>query len=294
MTPTKHQQNSSLPTVSQKERTTSNQSLLRQISFFLITILVCLGSLQNAKAQTDPINQGDLVLGDSGTAPNQNSQFVPGLQMGAVTFGGEGCKQGQAAVSISNDQRLLSVLFDSYVATAGGNSGQVRAAVDCIMNIPFQVPSGYRLQIVKMDYRGFAHVPNGARTTFGAGFRFLEIGGNPTNAPRVMRAKVMVGSFEDSFQLSAMTQGSSVSPCGRSFTIQADTRVLVQTNRANDEVMTSIDSLDVTTHPIEYSLLWERCNQDDSVNPPYPPPRPGPRPYPPPRPRPPIPRPRYF
>lgn len=244
-----------------------------------LSLIALTAAALDAQAQAS-VDQGDFATGDAGPAPNHDSEYVPGLGMQMPTYGGSGCPQGSISATLSPDQRSLSILFDNYVARAGGNSGAARVAMDCQVNIPFQVPPGYRVQVVKMDYRGFTMIPAGARSTFGAGFRYLEINGAATAAPRFVRAKVFMGPKQENFEVSSVMQGPHWSPCGKPFVLAADSYVNAMTNRSNEEVLTTVDSLDAVQLPVEYSLRWQRCN--DQVGP-----RPDPRPGPPSRPVPP-------
>lgn len=227
---------------------------MRTTFVFFAAVLALVGS-RSANAQVDNGNFSD----GRGSAPaNLDSEHVPGLGMRQPTYGGSGCPQGTVSAVISPDQRTLSVLFDNYIARAA--LGRTRHAVDCAINIPFDVPPGYRVQVVKMDYRGFTSVPAGARSTFGAGYRFLEINGQPVDEKRVMRAKVFVGPREENFTISSDIRGAHWSPCGQRFTLQTESRILAQTNTAGQEVLTTVDSLDAVAQPAVYYLRWQRCS----------------------------------
>lgn len=206
-------------------------------------------------------NSGDFSNHDEGAPPNTDSDSVPGLQMQTPSYNGTGCPQGSVSATLSPDGTSLSLLFDAYVAEAGGTTGLLRSAKNCQINIPFLVPPGYAVQVVKMDYRGFIAVPNGARSTFGAGFRFLEIDGRGTNSRRVLRASVLAGPRQESFVMSSIVRGPDFSPCGRSFVLAAESMLNVQSNRAGEGAFSTIDSLDATQTPVIYSLRWKRCGE---------------------------------
>lgn len=248
--------------------------LLMLCSFFFSALTVATASAQLAD------NSGNFSNYDEGAPPNTDSDSVPGLQMMAPSYSGTGCPQGSVSATLSPNGTSLSLLFDAYVTEAGGTTGQLRTAKNCQINIPFTVPPGYAVQVVKMDYRGFVSVPNGARSTFGAGFRFLEINGRGTNSRRVLRASVLTGPRQENFVLSSIVRGPEFSPCGRSFVLAAESMLNVQSNRAGESAVSTIDSLDATQTPMIYSLRWKRCGGHQGPGPDGP--HPGPRP---PRPR---------
>jgi hypothetical protein len=259
-----------------------------------------LGFSSSAQAQDD---SGQFVNGNAGAPPNTDSENVPGAVMQTPSYAGTGCPQGSASATLSPDGKTLSVLFDSYVAEAGGGAPMARDSKGCQINIPFIVPPGFAVQVVKMDYRGFTSLPAGSRSTFGAGFRFLEVNERLTNAPRVVRASVMQGPKTENFVLTSVIQGRPFSPCGQNFILAAESTLNVQSNRAGEQTISTVDSVDAVQTPVVYSLRWKRCGGQGEGRPDSPPGRPpgvgggpppgGPgRPFPPPgRPFPPPPGP---
>lgn len=209
-----------------------------------------------AQAQDD---SGQFTIGNAGQAPNQDSDLVPGLTMQTPSYSGTGCPGGTASTTLSSDGKTLSVLFDSYIAEAGSHRGQTRDAKGCQINIPFMVPPGFAVQVVKMDYRGFTAIPAGGRSTFGAGFRILEINGRATNTRRVLRANVMLGPKNEEFMLSSVLKGPQFSPCGQNFILAAESTLNVQSNTRGEQTLSTVDSLDAVQTPVIYSLRWKKC-----------------------------------
>jgi hypothetical protein len=223
--------------------------------------LATLGFADVAHAQDD---SGIFIDGNAGSPPNTDSENVQGAVMQSPSYGGSGCPQGSVSAILSPDGKTLSVLFDSYVAEAGNSIPMARDAKGCQINIPFIVPSGYAVQVVKMDYRGFTSLPSGSRSTFGAGYRFLEVNGRATNAPRTLRASVMQGPRTGEFTLSSVMHGRPFSPCGRNFILAAESTLNVQSNRVGEQTVSTVDSADAVQTPVVYSLRWKRC-QDGEI-----------------------------
>lgn len=249
------------------EKRTRRPTLLSG-SIIALAFIAMLTAASLAQAQFD--DDGDFNDGNAGQAPNQDSEHVPGLGIQMPSYGGTGCPQGSVSAVLSPDQKTLSVLFDSYIAHAGGATGADRSAVNCQLNIPFTVPAGYRVQVVKLDYRGYSLIPKGARSTIVAGVRYLEIDGRPIQAPRTLRRKVFVGPRQENFQLTSILRGPHWSPCGKSFVLAAESNVHVQTSRMGGEVLSTIDSLDAVQLPVQYALRWQRCDDrgNDRIGPP--------------------------
>ena len=240
-------------------------------NLILTASILTAGLMSKAQAQVVilPDDSGSFVAGNAGAAPNGDSENVPGAVMQTPTYAGTGCPQGTASATLSPDGKTLSVLFDAYVAQASGVS-LARDEKGCQINIPFIVPPGYAVQVVKMDYRGFTSLPAGARSTFGAGFRYLEVGGRATGARRVMRASVMLGPKSENFMLSSVLRGPEFSPCGQNFVLAAESAVNVQSNRSGEATTSTVDSLDGVQTPVVYSLRWQRCQGAGAGRPDFP------------------------
>src|SRR6476646_9035296 len=67
-------------------------------------------------------------------------------------YGGSGCPEGSASVSVSPDGQELSVLFDKFTAL-GNQSSQNRKS--CNLSIPIRVPQGFQISLYDVDYRGY-------------------------------------------------------------------------------------------------------------------------------------------
>jgi Domain of unknown function (DUF4360) len=67
-------------------------------------------------------------------------------------YGGNGCPEGSASVSVSPDGQELSILFDKFIAV--GNKTEERRK-NCNLSIPIKVPQGFQISLYDADYRGY-------------------------------------------------------------------------------------------------------------------------------------------
>ncbi|MBE9037370.1 DUF4360 domain-containing protein [aff. Roholtiella sp. LEGE 12411] len=67
-------------------------------------------------------------------------------------YGGNGCPEGSASVSVSPDGQELSILFDQFIAV--GNKAEQRRK-NCNLSIPIKVPQGFQISLYDADYRGY-------------------------------------------------------------------------------------------------------------------------------------------
>lgn len=180
--------------------------------------------------------------------------FADGLKLGTPSYGGSGCPAGTVATILSPNQDTLSLLFDSYVAEAGGNTGKSFDRKACALAIPVQVPQGYSVAVFKVDYRGANTIPAGAYGRFSAEYFWAGVRG-----PKIQR--YFTGPQNQEFTLTDELLARTIvwAPCGQSVTLRVNSAASVQTNQQYDPVISSLDSADVSTAVI-YHLQWRRCN----------------------------------
>lgn len=175
-------------------------------------------------------------------------------RLGYPGYGGNGCPAGSASVTLSPDYSALSILFDSYMAEAGGNSYRTLDRKSCNIAIPVHVPQGYSVSLFRIDYRGFASIPQGGRGAFRAEYFWAGIRGPDFLVSRTE-------PYSGNFTLTDELEATSVvwSRCGQSITLRVNTSAEIATNQFNDQAMLTIDSADVSSGLI-YHLQWKRCN----------------------------------
>lgn len=92
---------------------------------------------------------------------------------GSVKLVGNGCPKSATDISVADDGTSLSVLFRNYNLEIGGATNKLVAAKSCTLTIPLSVPSGYRLRVNTVDYRGFVESPANVRADINSWF-FLQ------------------------------------------------------------------------------------------------------------------------
>lgn len=181
------------------------------------------------------------------------AQLLPGVRLGEPSYGGTGCPAGSASVSLSPDQDEISILFDQFVAEAGGDT---RRSVDrkaCELSVPLHIPQGYSATVIQTDFRGFNLVARGGMNRlnteyFWAGSR----GPSYTNQYRGPQN-------EDYFATNGVVASGVVwTPCGMSTNLRIRATIMTQTNRQMEQSMMTVDSADITGGLI-YHIQWRRC-----------------------------------
>ena len=208
------------------------------------------------------------------------------IELGTPSFNGNGCDRYNTAVSLTPSGQGVSILFDEFIVSSGGDPNSRFDVKNCNISIPVHIPNGYSVSVFSVDYRGFAVVPRWGHVGFSANYYFAGQAGKASE-------RVFEYPFEDDFLIRHQVRDGKFvwSRCGKDTTLRADTHLRAKGNNYGDETQAGVDSIDVTG-AIEYHLKFRRCNNNPPPRPPKPkPPKPEPPTPRPPKPRPPVPRP---
>ncbi len=191
---------------------------------------LALGTMLTAAA---PAMAGDIALG------------VPG-------YGGTGCPGGSVSTTLSPDGKSLSLIFDEYQVSAGGDTGRSFDRKSCNVAIPVHVPNGYSISVLSVDYRGFNYLPAGANSQFNVEYFFAG-----SRGPAFRRS--FWGALESDYFINNKLVAESLvwSPCGADVNLRTNSSMRVSTTR-NREAFATVDSEDVSA-AIVYHLQIRRC-----------------------------------
>jgi hypothetical protein len=174
------------------------------------------------------------------------------IALGEPGYGGTGCPDGSASVTLSPDQKSLSIIFDEYFVEAGGATNKSFDRKSCNIAIPVHVPQGLSVSILNIDYRGYNNIPSGAKTTFSVEYFFAGAKGPTFN-------KNFNGPLDDDYLINNKLQASALvwSACGADVNLRTNSSIRVQTKQ-NKEALATVDSQDVSA-AIVYQLQWKSC-----------------------------------
>lgn len=172
-----------------------------------------------------------------------------------VGYAGNGCPGGSASVIISDDRKSVSVLFDSYIAEAGGRDQGTFTRKKCDIAFGLKIPEGISVSLFDADYRGFTDLPRGARADFTRDYFFAGSRG-PSLSNR------WTGLRSDEFlikdQLNVMA--NVWSPCGADVILRSKTATTLRTPRGHEAVV-MVDSIDMRTKTLfRYNFRYRACS----------------------------------
>lgn len=174
------------------------------------------------------------------------------IQLGEAAYGGSGCPGGSASVSLSPDNKAISILFDQYIVEAGGAKPFDRK--NCNIAIPVHVPQGYSLSIFAIDYRGFTGLPAGGRAQLSVNYFLAGAGAG------VRTSKSFYGPTTDQYLKTdnLLMEQLVWSGCGQDTILRANTQMLVVSNSRREQAMATVDSADIQSGLI-YHIQWRTC-----------------------------------
>jgi hypothetical protein len=179
--------------------------------------------------------------------------FADDISLGEPGYGGTGCPAGTVSVTLSPDAKSLSLLFDQYQVAVGGETGKSFDRKSCNIAIPVHVPQGLSVSILKIDFRGFNHLPRSASSQFNVEYFFAG-----TKGPTFQ--KKFRGPLDEDYLINNELTAQSIvwSGCGEDVNLRTNSSMRLS-SLYNQEAMASIDSEDINA-AIVYQLQWKKCN----------------------------------
>lgn len=182
------------------------------------------------------------------------------LENSATVLAGSGCPPGTSNITISPDGTTLSVLFDQFVAEAGGALAVLTDIKTCQLRIPLQVPSGYTLGVYKVDYRGYLLLPSQSYALLNVDY---DLGGNNNSFHRRF-----TGARNQEFAVTDTIGAGQFRylPCGGDRTVNIDLIAswkidIRQRPSPVPQAMASLDSIDgAPKGGITYHFKTKKCN----------------------------------
>lgn len=180
------------------------------------------------------------------------ASYADDIALGEPGYGGTGCPDGSASVTLSPDAKSLSILFDEYYVEVGGSTNKSLDRRSCNVAIPVHVPQGLSVSILTIDYRGYNSLPAGASSTFAVEYFFAGVQG-----PKFQ--KTFNGSLDKDYLITNKLQASALvwSACGADVNLRTNSSIRVRTTQ-NKEALATVDSEDIKA-AIKYQLQWKKC-----------------------------------
>jgi hypothetical protein len=243
----------------------------------LTTLLISLATL-TISSQSFARDQ-EFKRGHGQWRGNENSERVNQLRSGKASYGGNGCPDGTMSVAFAPDNLSFSILYDQFVAQVDPASspkkgGAQKDTMSCSINVPIEIPENMRMEITRVDFRGFAGLPQGAKAQLVSNFDFLgdnrAYGGKHRGSDQFNLRQVFTGPMMENYEITTddMTRSrrfseSEKSPCGGSTQLRIANRLQISSRSASESSTVTLDSID-TSGVTVYYVNWSKCDPGPS------------------------------
>lgn len=193
-----------------------------------------------------------VIAGVLAMAGPVTAQDPDDISLGLPGYGGTGCPSGSVSATLSPDSKSLSLIFDQYEVSAGGETGRTFDRKSCNVAIPVHIPEGYSIAVLSIDYRGFNHLPARASSQFNVEYFFA--GGR---GPAFRRS--FYGVLDSDYTITNQLVAESLvwSRCGEDVNLRTNSSMRVS-SPTRAEAIATVDSEDVSA-AIVYHLQVRRC-----------------------------------
>lgn len=153
---------------------------------------------QGADASDDATSDGGKKVVDSMLATAILDTPSGSLPYGIKTIKaqGTGCPAGKVGVDLSNNDRLLTLIFDEFVVTAEAGATAKTAEKACELEVEIQPPAGHAVAVFNQNLLGYSNLDAKGHGEFTSEFRF-------SNLPRSVNLKHQFnfhGPYDNSFE----------------------------------------------------------------------------------------------
>jgi Domain of unknown function (DUF4360) len=173
----------------------------------------------------------------SGQVSAQNAVTIKG-----AGYGGSGCPDNSASVTVSPDGQVLTILFDKYSADA---RNPITRRQSCNLSIPIFVPNGFQISLYDADYRGYV----APQTTGTLRSEYFFAGS---------RGPVFQATFNGETNYdkrdSLATVANVWSACGASANMRVNTSMV-----ATGAGVATVDSFDLAHRGLVYHIKYRNC-----------------------------------
>ncbi|KAF1978877.1 hypothetical protein BU23DRAFT_524477 [Bimuria novae-zelandiae CBS 107.79] len=201
-------------------------------------------------AGTIPINP--IQVGDA-PPPGQVTTLLL-VTIRGVTYGGTGCPQNSLSYQLSSDKTLITLIFDSYIASIGPGISVTEQRKNCQINVDIQYPGGFQYSVLSADYRGYASIQKGVTGTLKSTYYFS--GQTDQSSTEYTFTGPVIGDYLKHDQ--AASTSTVWSPCGASGLLNINSQVRLASTVPTATGLLTTDSTDLKFTQIAY-VQWQKC-----------------------------------
>ncbi|KAJ4364091.1 hypothetical protein N0V83_009546 [Neocucurbitaria cava] len=191
--------------------------------------------------------------------PDQNLGDAPPagqVTIRGVSYGGTGCPQGTMSSQISSDRSVVTLIFDSYIASIGPGIAVTEQRKNCQLNVDLQYPGGFQYSILSADYRGYSAIQKGVSGTLKSTYYFSG------QTAQTSTEYDFTGPANGDYLKHDEADSTSIvwSPCGASGMLNINSQVRLTSTNASATGLLTTDSTDLKFTQVVY-VQWQKCTK---------------------------------
>jgi len=188
--------------------------------------------------------------------PTSGGAPAPGqVQIRGVTYGGTGCPQGSVGSQISDDRSVMTLIFDSYIASIGPGIAITEQRKNCQLNVDLLYPGGFQYSILSADYRGYASIDKGVTGVLKSTYYFS---GQTAQSSTEYDFQGPIAGADYLKHDQADSTSVVWSPCGASGLLNINSQVRLTSTNASASGLLTTDSTDLSFKTVVY-VQWRTC-----------------------------------
>jgi len=179
-----------------------------------------------------------------------------GVYVKGVTWNGSGCPKNGVQSQISDDKKVITLLFSEYQAQIGpGAKSRADARKNCQINLKLNYPSGYQYSVVGVITRGYVDIDAGVTGEIVSNYYFSGQSSQTTS-----RASIN-GPYHNSYKKEDKLDLQTVvwSPCDTNGMANINTDIRLTSNNPQAGGLLTVDSIDAKfEQKIQYKIQWRK------------------------------------
>ncbi|WP_344904134.1 DUF4360 domain-containing protein [Actinomadura meridiana] len=170
------------------------------------------------------------------------------------TILGSGCPAGTTKVVPTHNNAAFTVIYQKYMAWAGGEAPPTEFRRNCQINVKVNAPEGYTYAVVGVVSRGAAHVEKGATALRSTNYYFQG------SSENVSVNHEINGPYDGAWRFRDRTDPAKrvYAPCGKERNLNINTQLRIDKGDS-DAKKPSFIAMESTNADAVYHLTWKRC-----------------------------------
>ncbi|KAJ3083518.1 hypothetical protein HK102_001030 [Quaeritorhiza haematococci] len=197
-----------------------------------------------------------LALSSAGLTGVKAASAPAGASIEKVTYGGSGCPQSSAKVTLGDDSSSFTMTFERFTTSAGPGIAFPLSRRNCQLNLQIKAPQDFQYSIANVNYKGHITLDESVKAIQTCTVFFQ----GETHQSTV--EKTFEGPLNGDLDAALQFSGDSIvwSPCGGGKNLNVNSAVRVDNSRDRSKRGSVVlDSEEGKVVEQMFEIRWRRC-----------------------------------